>query len=126
MKDQKFKLEVKKGIWAIIKKNDTQSDDYIPGVSSDHILSQLYYYGIDISDRELRHLIKEMIESDSYPIGSHYSIGYFLCNTQERYDMATEPLKAAARSKLYRCARLKNNVEKLFNKDIQLEMDFLK
>lgn len=74
-----------------------------------------------ISDRKFRLMIVEMIE-DGFPIGTSPDSGYFLVNSQERFDEATASLKAKIGGLARRIQNLKKATEDRFNIHIQLEL----
>lgn len=79
-------------------------------------------YGIDIPDRLFRVLYVDMIY-DGYPVGSSATNGYFIIDSQEKYDEATNELKSKLISLNNRIKKLAVNVENKFGTHIQLELE---
>ena len=79
-------------------------------------------YGIDIPDRLFRVLYVDMIYS-GYPVGSSATNGYFIIDSQDKFDEAVNDMRAKIFSMFKRIKQLQLNVENKLGSKIQLELE---
>ena len=79
-------------------------------------------YNIHLPDREFRLIYVDMIY-DGYPVGSSAKNGYFIIDSQDKYNEATSELKSKLISLNNRIKQLATNVENKFGTHIQLELE---
>ena len=83
------------------------------------LLSRL---GIDIPDREFRNIFKDMI-FDGFPVGSSAVNGYFIVDSQKKFDESVNELRSKIFAMYRRIKRLAINVENKFGTHVQLELE---
>lgn len=89
-------------------------------------LQQLVFQngGIPLTEREFRQVVREMVMFDGYPIGTSPERGYFVIKTQKDFDQTSAGYISKIKGIAERLNYLKDNVNKMFNTKIQLELKF--
>ena len=115
-------------IFQILQAFEHTSRAELRAAINDKIIIGNHFFGPQckpISDRVFRALIASMI-AEGYPIGSSPDSGYFVVNTQSRFDEATSSLKAKIGGLARRVHNLKKSAEGRFGITIQTEFEFNK
>ena len=78
---------------------------------------------LNLTDDQLRQIVREMVEQ-GYPIGTDPVNGYYIIDTQERFDRATESLRLKIIGLATRIKNLKRAIKDRFDVNVQLHFDF--
>ena len=115
-------MTIKEHVWDILL--EAKEDKKI--IYRKQILNQVNgMFTEKITDDQLRDTVREMV-SEGYPIGTDPINGYYVIDSQQKFDRATESLRAKMIGLAERIKNLKRAVKDKFNIDVQLEFDIMK
>lgn len=104
--------DIKDKIFSILIENQDKN------IYRGQILLQL---PVAISDRELRLIFREMV-FDGYPVGSDAHNGYYVVDTQDKFERCIADYKAKMISINQRLNQLRLNIKDKFNVTVQYEL----
>ena len=112
-------VKIKEEIYSILQ----QARDMNKRVSREQVRKLIVErFDLPINDRTFRDIYTDMV-MDGYPVGSSSTNGYFIVDSQDKYNESVNDIKSKIFSMFKRIKQLQQNVEGTFGNNIQLILE---